>query len=91
MRLAQLPMLTYDELTVLCSALAAQVGADRDTLQISSSLEVQELCVERVKICRSILTACLEARDQTDRQHGHELEPLRQAWEQQEIRSAAWL
>lgn len=88
--MAQLPLLTYDEYTVLLSALSAQVQLDRETLEVASAPAIVDLAHERISIGRSLMTACLETREQTNRQHGHELEPLRVAWEQTETTTAAW-
>lgn len=85
-----IPMATYDELTVMLSALATQVAADRELLQVARSDEIAGLAQERINIGRSWITACLEARVNASRTHGGPLEPLRVLWEQTETTTAPW-
>lgn len=88
--LALVPHLTHDELTILLSALAAQIREDKGLLEVAQSKEITGLAHERIKISRSLATAFLEARHQVSRYRGGPLEPLRVVWDQPETAMTMW-
>lgn len=90
MRLAPLPQLGYDDLTVLLRSLLTQATQDQEVLAVATAPEIRDTAMASLATTRALLTAVVEARYGTDRPHGGALEPIRVVMEQDDQLAQAW-